>query len=247
MSAARCSPFWTESPNILWEEYYDFFPFHTEAQKCTSTALNSLTRFGLYFGILVSILYLNGVYLGVSLGIAVVCIAAYYGMKGKGTLREGFSTENVVVTPTLIRIPDTTDSLPNMVGGIEVADKPVDDVIGRMDRTLPTGPNPFMNVLVNEVKDFPNKPPATSVDTPEMSRTFSDSFQTRMYGDPNDVFQHTQNQRTWVVQPATSIPNDRDSFQNWLYRVPGKTCKEGNNTACQTATEGSPVTWLTSQ
>lgn len=224
----------------------DFFPFHADAQKCTATALNSLTRFGLYLGILLAILYLNGVYLGISIGIAAVSVAAYYGMKGKGTLREGFS-ENTVLTPTLIRLPNTADSLPNFVGGIEVAGKPVDDVVGRLDRTLPTGPNPFMNILVNEVKDFPTKPPAVNVDTPEMARTMSDLFQTNMYGDPNDVFQHTQNQRTWVVQPGSSIPNDRDSFQNWLYRVPGKTCKEGNNSACQTATEGSPVTWLMSQ
>lgn len=246
MSSERCSPFWAESPSVLWEEFLDFFPFHTAAQKCTSTALNSLTRFGIYLGILLSILYWNGAYLGLSLGIAAIGMAAYYGMKGKGTLREGFA-DNTVVSPTLIRIPNTSDSLPNVVGGMEVAGMPVDDVIGRTDRTLPTGQNPFMNVLLNEIQDFPTKPPAVNVDTPEMARTMSNTFQTRMYGDPHDVFQHTQNQRTWVVQPSTSIPNDRDSFQNWLYRVPGRTCKEGNNSVCETATEGSPVTWLTSQ
>ena len=103
-----------------------------------------------------------------------------------------------------------------------------------------------MNVLVNEVKDMPLKPPAVEVDTPEMARAMSDVFQTRMYGDPTDVFQHNQSQRTWVVQPSTSIPNDRDSFQNWLYRVPGKTCKEGNSAACMPATDGGPVAWLSS-
>jgi len=98
--------------------------------------------------------------------------------------------------------------------------------------------------LVNEVLDNPTKGPAATMDTPDMARFASDQFQTRMYGDPNDVFQHTQNQRTWITQPSTSIPNDQGSFQDWLYRVPGKTCKEGNNAACRTATEGGTVTWL---
>ena len=71
-----------------------------------------------------------------------------------------------------------------------------------------------------------------------------DEFQTRMYGDPTDVFQHTQDQRVWAVNPITSIPNDQGSFANWLYRVPGRTCKEGNNAACFSGTEGGVVTWL---
>jgi len=161
-------------------------------------------------------------------------------MKGKGTLREGFT--NVIVTPTLFTAPPAHS--PNIVGGTDVADKPISDVIGTLDRTLPTGPNPFMNVLLTEIKNSPKRPPAATVDTSEKAREYSDYFQTKMYGDPTDVFQHNQNQRTWVVQPSTSIPNDVESFQNWLYRVPGRTCKEGNNAACRSGTEGGSVTWL---
>jgi hypothetical protein len=162
-------------------------------------------------------------------------------MKQRGSLREGFQA--TIVTPTLVQGPLPKDA-PNLIGGIEVEGKPVADVIGVTDRTLPTGPNPFMNILVNEVKDNPSRGPAKNIDTSEAARELSDVFQTRMYGDPTDVFQHNQNQRTWVVQPNTSIPNDRDSYQNWLYRVPGRTCKEGNNAACRTGTEGGNITWL---
>ena len=240
MSAVRCAPFWLNSPSILWEDAADFYPFHPIAQKCTSTALNSLTRFGIYLSIVLSIVNMNLSYINIALGIAIISVAAFYGMKGQGTLREGFETSKIV-GPTLF--PNSTNDS-KLVGGIEVADKPVDDVIGVTDRTLPTGPNPFMNLLINEIKDNPTKPSASNINTPEMARQLSDQFQTNIYSDPNDVFQHTQNQRTWVAQPITSIPNDRESFQNWLYRVPGRTCKEGNNSVCQTATEGSPVTWL---
>ena len=240
MSASRCSPFWVDHPSILYKEANDFFPFHQRARKCTATALNSLTRFGIYLGVLLAVLYRSGMSLGISLGIAKIAVAAYYGMKDKDSLREGFA--NTVVGPTLFTVPGTVS--PNLIGGADVADKPIADVIGTVDRTLPTGQNPFMNMLVHEIKDNPTKPPAVDATTPEMARTMSDEFQTRMYGDPSDVFQHTQNQRTWIVQPSTSIPNDQDSFQNWLFRVPGKTCKEGNNAACLSGTEGGVVTWL---
>jgi len=245
MNATRCAHFWAEQPSILWQEWTDFFPFGAAAKRCTSTALNSFTRFGLYLGILLAVLYRNGMYLGISLGLAAIAVAAFYGMKTRGVLREGFSSADgseTIVTPTFERNAGTPD--PHLVGGIGAADKPVADVIGITDRTLPTGPNPFMNLLVNEVKDNPTKPPAANVDNPEMARSLSDEFATRMYGDPTDVFQHTQDQRVWATMPITSIPNDQGSFANWLYRVPGRTCKEGNNAACFSGTEGGVVTWL---
>jgi len=241
MSSSRCATFWVENPRILLDEAHDFFPFHAQAQVCTSTALNSLTRFGIYLAIVLSILYGSASYMGIAVGIAIVAAAAYYGMKNKGAIREGFEGSTTVVTPTLVR--PTTDGAPKIVGGKEVADKPVADVIGVTDRTLPTGPNPFMNMLVNEYGSG-QKAPAANADTADMARTWSDQFQTRVYGDSTDVFQHNQNQRVWLTQPSTSIPNDQESFANWLYRVPGKTCKEGNLTACRTATEGSTVTFL---
>jgi len=242
MSALRCDPFWVDSPRVLLDRYYDFFPFSESARICTTTALNSMTRFGIYLSLLLTIVHRSPAYMFLSLGIAVLAIAAYFGMKQRGILREGFKNE--IVGASLFTDPGM--SSPNLVGGGDVANKPIADVIGTTTRTNPTAANPYMNVLVSEILDNPTKPMAASVDTPEMIRTLSDEFQTRMYGDPDDVFQHNQNQRTWITQPSTSIPNDQESFQNWLFRVPGRTCKEGNNAACRTATEGGSVTWLSS-
>ena len=245
MSSSRCAPFWVESPRILWDDAFDFFPFHEQAQVCTSTALNSLTRFGIYLAAILSIFYGSTSYMGIAFGIAILAAAAYYGMKDKDALREGFDgggSDTTIVTPTLVR--SVINTIPKIVGGRDVADKPIADVIGVTDRTLPTGPNPFMNMLVDEIGTNPNKAPATNTDTAEIARTWSDQFQTRVYGDSTDVFQHNQNQRVWLTQPSTSIPNDQESFANWLYRVPGKTCKEGNMSVCRSATEGGTVTFL---
>ncbi len=242
MAAARCASFWAESPRVLLDDWSDFFPFTEKAMSCTSTALNSFTRFGIYLGLILAVLYRSGAYLGISLGLAAIAVAAYYGMKVRGITREGFTA---VVTPSLQPNPQTMNT--GIIGGYDLANKPVADVIGSNVRTGPTAANPFMNVLVNEVLDNPTKAPAANIDTPEMGRALSDEFQTRMYGDPTDVFQHNQDQRVWSVQPNTSIPNDQESFMNWLFRTPGRTCKEGNNAACRSGTEGSAVVWMNAQ
>jgi hypothetical protein len=110
--------------------------------------------------------------------------------------------------------------------------------------TQPTSANPFMNVLIDELKYNPTRPAANSVLDPLVQTTLSDFFKTEFYADPTDVFGRNQGQRQWVTMPSTSIPNDMNSYQNWLYRIPFKTCKEGNSAACLPGTDGGALPWL---
>lgn len=122
------------------------------------------------------------------------------------------------------------------------------DVIGKgaapANLMLPTAKNPFMNVLIDEIKYNPTRPLAASVLDPSVKVTLEEFFRTDFYSDPTDVFGKSQSQRQFVAMPSTSIPNDVDSYQNWLYRIPGKTCKEGGREACIPGTDGGAVTWL---
>ena len=122
------------------------------------------------------------------------------------------------------------------------------DVIGGAppNLTLPTARNPFMNVLINEIKDNPTRPMAASIMDPSVKVGLDDFFRTEFYSDPTDVFGKTQSQRQFITMPSTSIPNDQDSYQNWLYRIPGKTCKEGGREACLPGTDGGAIPWLNS-
>jgi hypothetical protein len=112
--------------------------------------------------------------------------------------------------------------------------------------TLPTARNPFMNVLLDEIKYNPTRPMAASITDTSVKVGLDDFFRTEFYSDPTDVFGKTQSQRQFITMPSTSIPNDQDSYQNWLYRIPGKTCKEGGREACLPGTDGSPIPWLNS-
>jgi hypothetical protein len=112
--------------------------------------------------------------------------------------------------------------------------------------TLPSPRNPFMNVLIDEIKYNPRRPEAKSVENPVVKSTMDDFFRVNWFSDPTDVFGKSQGQRQFITMPSTTIPNDRESFQDWLYKIPGKTCKEGGREACVGGTQGGAVPWLNS-
>jgi Ca2+/Na+ antiporter len=122
-----------------------------------------------------------------------------------------------------------------------------EEVIGE-DKTYPTAKNPFMNVLVDESKYNPSRSPAVSIQEPFVSTVLDVMFKTQFVNDPTDVFGRSQSQRQFYTTPSTRVPNDQESYQNWLYRIPGKTCKEGGREACamQTGSAGAVIPWLTS-
>ena len=110
--------------------------------------------------------------------------------------------------------------------------------------TLPTAKNPFMNVLIDEIKYNPTRPMAAAINDPAMKVSLDDFFRTEFNRDPTDVFGRSQSQRQFVTMPSTGIPNDQESFQNWLYKIDGKTCKEGGREACLPGTDGGALPWL---
>jgi hypothetical protein len=104
--------------------------------------------------------------------------------------------------------------------------------------------NPFNNVLLNEIKYTPTRPAAPDATTTGARIALDDFFRVQWYSDPTDVFGKSQSQRQFVTQPVTTIPNDQGSYQDWLYKIPGKTCKEGNAAACYGGTNGAALPWL---
>lgn len=110
--------------------------------------------------------------------------------------------------------------------------------------TLPTVRNPFMNVLLDEIKYHPTRPMAASIYDPSVKVSLDDFFRAGFYNDPTDVFGRSQSQRQFITMPSTSIPNDQKSYQEWLYKIPGKTCKEGGREACLPGTDGGALPWL---
>ena len=237
MSKILCDPYIWENPAILFQT--PMFP--NEYSRCVSERLNQVIYVALVFGALglgaaTKMDSRYPLYIALALGVVVTykSIIVIFQMF---QYKEGFKNSD--------KVSGNVDIIGQKNQGVE--SKPVDykgGYVPRTDTTMPTAKNPFMNVLVDELKYNPTRPAAASVLDPEMKLSMDDFFRTEFYSDPTDVFGKTQGQRQFITMPSTSIPNDVDSYQNWLYKIPGKTCKEGGREACLPGTDGAAIPWL---
>ena len=228
---SSCPQFWLNEPAVLWREAREFFPFTENDKRCTAAALNSFTRFGVYLALVLMIVRMEIVWLVVGVLFAIFSIGAWKFMEGRGAVREGFDSSFDPQTAAPVLDPR------------DVINEYLPDIIGERMRTVPTAANPFMNVLLTDIGDNPYKPPAKNAGSQEVKAELDSYFQTMFADDPGDVFNHTSGQRNWVTMPSTTIPNDQESFANWLYRVPGQTCKEGNMDVCNFNTGAEGIPW----
>jgi len=92
----------------------------------------------------------------------------------------------------------------------------------------PTLNNPFMNILLTDYRDNPNKKPACNekID-PTVKNQIDRTFNFNLYQDADDVYGNGNSQRQFFTMPSTTIPNDQETFATWLYKAP-KTFKESS-------------------
>lgn len=182
-------------------------------------------------------------------------------------MKERFEASSSSPTPTLPTPTLPTPTLPTPTptvseafvngGAVKGSIQPVEDPVGQEaidaapytgpalpDHTPPTSRNPFMNILLDEYKYHPNRPPAAPVSHPDVEQVMDDYFRIQWHSDPTDVYGKKQSQRQFITQPSTSIPNDQGSFADWLYKIPGKTCKEGGRRACLSMTDNGHLPWM---
>lgn len=232
---ANCSDYVWNNPTLLLKSYY----VKTKRTHCKTDVINHLL-FGIFItsilGFIVSFAVNNKeqvLYTVLVLNL-IYSVYWYFRLSTTQTIKkkqvENFQT--IVPVQTVIEEEMNDDN---------------EEVIGS-DATYPSSKNPFMNVLVDEIKYNPTKPAAADITEPFVSTNLDLMFKTQFVNDPTDVFGRSQSQRQFYTTPSTTVPNDQDSYQNWLYRIPGKTCKEGGREACamQTGTAGAVIPWLTS-
>jgi hypothetical protein len=252
-----CDPFFWEKPAILFDS-----GFRLRIRRegpCASELVNQI--FAIYLasfilGVILQAILKQEMILVISLaiGTAFILPSIWKLMIVRGEV-EGFQTEATVATAqkeveekrkASAAVGRTLADQQKGTGSAEAYE--VYDVIGTgaapATLTLPSARNPFMNVLIDEIKYNPTRPMAASIYDPSVKVNLDDFFRTDFYKDPTDVFGRSQSQRQFITMPSTSIPNDQGSYQNWLYKIPGKTCKEGGREACLPGTDGGALPWL---
>lgn len=196
---------------------------------CPSSAVNAFIRGTIFILLLTMIMsiWLDSAGL---FSLAIIVLTVFYAPSLYETLfatkKEGFQA------PLYATMPDPPNDSPQETPATFNPSK----------KTRPTAHNPFMNVLIDEIKYNPTRPSAENVNDPLVKTELQDFFKIQWFNDPTDVFGRSQSQRQFYTMPSTSIPNDQGSYQDWLYKIPGKTCKEGG--ACLPGSDGGALPWL---
>ena len=239
-----CTPGWWEDPKVIITDSWlaQWKRRNTGRPPCFTERVNALSRTTLVT-LLVSYLFslynhdmVTTLSYSILLGL-IITLPDIIDMIKASYIQETFMSR---ITPDE---PSTTEWKPAPAPPSSGSDDTYDD--GKL-MTLPSPRNPFMNVLVDEIKYKPMRPEAACVSSPVVKATMDDFFKVNWFSDPTDIFGKKQGQRQFITMPSTSIPNDRESFQNWLYKIPGKTCKEGGREACVGGTDGAVIPWLNS-
>lgn len=226
-SKILCDPYLWENPSVL--AYTSLWGPNQEA--CVSEVVNHIVLAVVVFGVIGFVLGRvtgSAIPLGAAGIVAFALVAPSLALALKRSRQyEAFQNRNSPGEESVVVV-----SAPSIVRVL------------RPGETTPTARNPFMNVLLDEYKYNPKRAGAAAVNDPALQVTLDDFFRTEFNRDPTDVFGRSQSQRQFITMPSTSIPNDQESYQNWLYKLPGKTCKEGGREACLPGTDGGAVTWL---
>jgi hypothetical protein len=84
--------------------------------------------------------------------------------------------------------------------------------------TRPSPENPFMNPLLTEIQDNPNRPDAAPVTSAKVKREMEKAFQhtSDIYMDTSDRFDMAQAMKTFHTLQSAKIPNDQDGFLKFL-------------------------------
>jgi hypothetical protein len=84
--------------------------------------------------------------------------------------------------------------------------------------THPTPENPFMNPLLTEIIDNPDRPDAAPITNNRIKKEMEEAFQqpSELHMDTSDRFDMAQSMRTFYTLQSATIPNNQDGFLKFL-------------------------------
>jgi hypothetical protein len=205
--------FWFDDPSVLYRDqrYTQFIPTKS---MTFNEKLNAIARFILYFAAIVFLIYgAAKIIMLLLIGLLLLYVANRWdplGMRESPVVERFKSDECCLQMTEAMR--EQTD---------EKCQKPTED-------------NPFMNVMVTDYSNNPERHEACG--DADNINDMNNMFSKNLYRNVNDVWDRGNGQLIFNTQNSTTIPNDRDAFQKWLYSVP-YVCKGGDSEACYRGSE----------
>lgn len=205
--SAPTDPIYYENIRVLWagQRYKEVWP---SPDMSTSERVNAMVRFCGYAGVaLYTARHGDDRFLLYSLtAIAIVTLA--YRFSRQKAAAESFE-------------PGTQPFEPGTQW--EQADEPESISADRGGKLCqpPTRNNPFGNLLLTDITDNPNRPPACKYD--DVKGDINRVFDKQVYRDVDDVYNNAG--RNFYSMPSTTLVSDRKAFTDFAYKDFQKSAK----------------------
>jgi hypothetical protein len=213
-------PFWSENPNIIFQQNYMFelFPIETMTYE---QKLNSITRTVVLLTIISFVMTRNFRILIIgAITIGAVYLLYYYHQKEKNKIESKKIVDN---------IKENFESLGDGPAKAYFTDNNITIPENVFDNT--TANNPFSNVLLTDYDYNPNKRPAppsfnsnVNADILTQAKQFvtnanpdQPDIANKLFKDLGDNFVFEQSLRPFNSTPGTTIPNDQEAFADFCY------------------------------
>ena len=188
---------WYKDPVAYILDTKSLLYFIPNPKSSLEAQLNDAVRFSVYFGVLVAVLRKDARALFFPVFVAFFTIFIYSYEEKKR------AAEKKVMEKLNIDVNERTN----------------------VKCTKPTPNNPFMNVLMSDYQDFPNKPAACSITNKKVQELVDSYANGDAPTNSDDIFNRQPLDIQFYSMPSTTIPNQQTDFANWCYN-PGKTSKE---------------------
>jgi hypothetical protein len=175
----------------------NYLIFYPSSHMTTKEQYNALLRFSIYFTLIMILISNNYRYIYV-----------------------------VLLTGLITYIMYTVNAIENKKKQDEL-DK-FDLAYSKIDNkycSKPTKNNPFMNFMVNEYVENPDKYEACNIDNDTIRKNIKKNFNEGLHRSNDDIFSKNASDRQFYTNPNTKVMNDQTGLAEWLYKTP-KTCKE---------------------
>ena len=224
-------PFWTENPNILFQQKY-FFEFFPTENMSYSQKLNAVSRMVIFLTIISFIFTKSNQLLFISaITLFFVFVLFYYKEQ-----------EKLKLDSKKMDLEKTTEGFDNIaIDTLKQKNLPITSDVFEPPSSL----NPFSNVLISDYDYNVNKKPAapafnTNVNNDILSQAKQfvreanpdqPDISDKLFKDLGEQYVFEQSLRPFHSNPSTTIPNDQQGFAEFCYGSM-VSCKEGNMFAC---------------
>lgn len=201
---------WYDDISVLTDQdfFVSFFPnrFQNDIER-----LNSLMRFSIYVSILLSLYHRNSKYLLLAVLGGIITYFVYETRGKKQSVKKG-----VYSITSGEEVPRENE------GENSSSLNTSEDGSSSSLNTTPTLNNPFMNLSVFDLVENPEKPPASfyadnTKSSVKTHQTIEEKFNHNLYKDIDQVYDKMNSQRQFYTMPSTTNPDNRETFQKWLY------------------------------